>query len=218
MRESANARGIRRARQLRIRIATALGDARRAAGLSIREVARAIGVSPETILRLERGDPGACTIDLIARVAEVLGLQLAASLYPNGDPVRDRGQLALIERLRKRLGPSATLRTEVPVPIPGDLRSGDAMLAVRAEDGPAHVLIEAETHLDDVQLVERRGAAKQRDLGARRFVVLVADTLHNREVIRQHPALRERFPVGPRRCLAALARGEDPGGDGLVLL
>lgn len=195
-----------------------LGNARRAAGLSIRAVATAVGVSIDTIRRLERAEPGTCTIDLIAIVGAVAGLQLAASLHPDGDAVRDRGHLALIERLRKRLGPQARLRAEVPVPIAGDLRSGDAMQTVTAADGKAEVLFEAETHLDDIQLLERRAAAKQRDLGARRLVLLVADTRHNKDVIRQHPELHERFPIGARKALAALARGDDPGGDCMLVL
>lgn len=181
-------------------------------------VAEAVGVSVDTIRRLERAEPGACTIDLIAPVAEVVGLELAASLHPNGDPVRDRGQLALIARLRKRLGPARPLRTEVLVPIAGDLRAGDAMLDVRGADGPEDILIEAETNLGDLQQIERRAAAKQRDLGAKRLVLLVADTRHNKDVMRQHPELHERFPIGTRAALAALARGEDPGGDCLIVL
>jgi transcriptional regulator with XRE-family HTH domain len=200
------------------RLSREFADARRAAGLSMRAVAMAAGVSIDTIRRMERGEPGTCTVNLIARTAEVVGLQLAASLYPNGDPVRDRGHLALIDRLRKRLGPRARLRVEVPVPIVGDLRSGDAMLEVTAAEGPAGILFEAETHLDDLQQVERKGAAKQRDLGARRLVLLVADTRHNKEVIERHPELRERFPIGARQALAALAKGQDPGGDCLIVL
>lgn len=195
-----------------------LGNARRAAGLSIRAVATAVGVSIETVRRLERAEPGTCTIDLIAMVGAVVGLQLAASLHPDGDAVRDRGHLALIDRLRKRLGPQARLRVEVPVPIAGDRRSGDAMQTVAAAYSPADILFEAETHLDDIQLLERRAAAKQRDLGARRLVLLVADTRHNKDVIRQHPELRVRFPVDARKALAALARREDPGGDCLIVL
>ena len=68
------------------------------------------------------------TIDLVARVAEVLGLELAVSLHPNGDPVRDRGHLALLARLRARIPNAPGWRVEVPVPIVGDLRSGDAMV------------------------------------------------------------------------------------------
>lgn len=154
------------------------------------------------------------TIDLAARVAEVLGLELAASLHPNGDSVRDRGQLALLARMRARIPNAPGWRIEVPVPIAGDLRSGDAMVTVESGD----ILIEAETRLDDLQAVERKGAAKARDLGAIWFVLLVADTRHNRQVIRDHPELLERFPIGTRACLARLANGHDPGGDALVIL
>ena len=186
--------------------------------MSLREVGRRLGVSAQRVARAERGEPDALTIDLAARIAAIVGLQLAASLHPNGDPVRDRGHLALLNRFRVRLGPRVHLRTEVPVPITGDLRSGDAVVAVMASDGPAGALIEAETHLGDIQLLERKAAAKQRDLGAKRLVLLVADTRHNREVIARHPELRERFPIGARRALAALAAGDDPGGDALVVL
>jgi hypothetical protein len=31
-------------------------------------------------------------------------------------------------------------------------------------------------------------------------------------------ALRARFPVSTRACLSALARGQEPDGDGLVIL
>jgi transcriptional regulator with XRE-family HTH domain len=216
--EAAATRGAARSRHLRFRIGTELADARRAAGLSLREVGRRLGVSAQRIARAERGELGALTIDMAARMAAIVGLQLAAALHPNGDPVRDRGHLALLDRLRSRLGTSARLRTEVPVPIAGDLRSGDAMVKVHGAEGPADVLIEAETRIDDIQLVERRSAAKQRDLGAKRLVLLVADTRHNRSVLERHPELRERFPVVPRTALAALAERKDPGGDALVML
>jgi hypothetical protein len=59
---------------------------------------------------------------------------------------------------------------------------------------------------------------KKRDLGADRLILLVADTPNNRRVLELHPELHEPFPVGTRKCLAALGRGEDPGGDCLVFL
>jgi hypothetical protein len=79
-------------------------------------------------------------------------------------------------------------------------------------------VVEAETRLDDVQAIERRLRGKQRDLGAKRAILLVADTRHNRAVIAQVPDLAERFPIGTRAALHALSRGEDPGGDCLVIL
>ena len=153
------------------------------------------------------------TIDLVARVGEVVGLQLAAQLYPNGDPVRDRAHLALLERFRHRL-PGIRLKVEVPIPIAGDRRSADAI--VKFEEGQA--LTKAETRLEDLQLIKRRALAKQRNLGAKRLILLVADTRHNRDVIGRHPELRERFPIDTRACLSTLRRGEDPGGDCLVIL
>lgn len=100
------------------------------------------------------------------------------------------------------------------MPIPGDLRSADGVAATPAFDA----VVEAETRLGDVQAVERRLRAKQRDLGVPRASLLVADTRHNRQVIDQVPDVRHAFPIRDRHCLAALGRGDDPGGDCLVIL
>ena len=116
--------------------------------------------------------------------------------------------------MRPRLGNGLRWRTEVPIPIPGDLRSADAVI-----DGPALLaMVEAETRIDDVQALERRIAAKQRDLGIERVILLAADTRHNRAVAQTVPEIHVRFPIATRGCLSALGRGEDPGGDALVFL
>jgi transcriptional regulator with XRE-family HTH domain len=213
-RESIATLGARRSRQLRQRLADEIARARVASGLSVREVSRIIGVSADRIIRAERGEPGTLTIDLAARIVPVVGLLLAASLHPNGDPVRDPGQLALLSRFQRRISPTAPFRTEVPMPIAGDLRAADATI-----DLPdAMILIEAETRLTDLQATERRIWLKARDFGADRVVLLVADTPNNRRVLELHPELRERFPVSQRQCLAALARGQDSGGNAIVVL
>jgi transcriptional regulator with XRE-family HTH domain len=206
--------GARRSRLLRQRLSAELDGARVTGGVSIREVSRAVGVSPHRIERALRGEPGALTVDLAARIAPVVGLQLAASLFPNGDPVRDRAQLRLLDRFRARLHASLSWRTEVPMPIAGDLRGADGVIG----SGFGTIVVEAETRLSDPQAVERSAMLKKRDLGAERLILLIADTPNNRRVLELHPELRERFPVGTRKCLAALARGEDPGGDCLVIL
>lgn len=79
-------------------------------------------------------------------------------------------------------------------------------------------LVEAETNLGDIQLVERRASAKQRDLDATRLILLVSDTRHNRAVLRLHPELRERFPIDQRTALGRLGQGHDPAGDCLVIV
>ncbi len=100
------------------------------------------------------------------------------------------------------------------MPIPGDRRSADVLI-----DGPSvDEMVEAETRLNDLQALERRIRAKQRDLGVRRVILLVADTRHHRSVLGAHPELVERFPVSTRACLAALRDGRDPDGDAIVLL
>lgn len=213
-RESASERGARRGRQLRARTSTELDLARQRAGLSYRELARRLGVSPDTVQRALRGDAGSLTIDLAARLAAVVGLQLSLGLHPDGDPVRDRAHLALLARLHDRLGPGLGWRTEVPIPISGDHRSADAVIG----GGGFDILVEAETRLHDVQALERAIAAKQRDLGLARVVLLVADTRHNRTVIDHAEELRRRFPISTRACLAALGRAREPAGDALVIL
>jgi len=207
-------RGARRGRYLVVRTAAELLTARRAAAISQRELGRQIRVSHTKIGKAERGEPDQLTIELAARMAAALGLQLSVTLHPDGNPVRDSGHLALLERFRARLGPGLRLRTEVPIPIEGDRRSADAVV-----DGSAvTAMVEAETRIDDVQALERRLRAKQRDLGISRVILLVANTRHNRIVVANNPAIRASFPVSTRACLAAIGRGRAPDGDALVIL
>jgi transcriptional regulator with XRE-family HTH domain len=196
------------------RTAEELATARRTSGLSLREVGRRLGVGHALVARAERGDPEALTIELAARMAAVLGLELNVSVHPDGEPVRDKGHLALLGRFRSRLGPGIQWRSEVPMPIEGDRRSADAVIEADGREA----LIEAETHLADIQALERGIAGKQRDLGVARVILLVADTRHNRTVISHVSELRARFPVGTRACLSALAQDRVPTADALVVL
>lgn len=206
--------GVRRGRRQRQRAGEELRRARLLAGLSQRAVGGIIGLSHSAVGRLERGELHRVTVERIAIAATELGLDLRIGLFPSGSPVRDAAHLALIERLHKRVGPGLRWRAEVPVPLPGDLRSADVVI-----DGPSvDEMVEAETRLEDLQALERRVRIKQRDLGIRRVILLVADTRHNRSVIAAHPELRERFPITTRACLAALRDGRDPGGDAMVVL
>lgn len=214
VRERPDEIGAARGRFLRQRLSSELRSTRLSSGLSLREVSRRLGVSVGGLGRIERAADGAMTVDMLARYSAILGLELSANVYPNGDPSRDRGHLALLARFRRRLHPSLRWRTEVPIPIVGDLRSGDATVGGRDWDA----LVEAETRVGDFQLAERKATAKARDLGAVRLILLVADTRHNRTLLKLHPELAERFPITGRACLRALAAGTDPGGDAIVVL
>jgi transcriptional regulator with XRE-family HTH domain len=207
-------RGTRMGRRQRQRAGEELRRARLAAGLSQRATGAIAGVSHSAIGRLERGELQRVTVDRIAVVAAGLGLDLRIGLFPSGSPVRDVAHLALIERLRQRVARTLRWRAEVPVPLPGDLRSADVVIDGSSVDE----MVEAETRLDDLQALERRIRIKQRDLRIRRVILLISDTRHNRSVLAAHPELVERFPVTTRACLAALRDGRDPGGDAIVLL
>jgi hypothetical protein len=148
----------------------------------------------------------------------VVGLELAVRAYPAGDPIRDRAQLGLLERIRSKLHPELRWRVEVPLPLDGDLRAWDA--EVRGTVGPQwRVRFEAETNISDGQALERRLALKMRDDPAGHTVLLIADTRANRRAIsRLREGLRGLLPLDARPILSALAGGRDPGGSGIVLL
>lgn len=212
--ERARERGGRLARRERIRAGDELRSGRVAAGLSQRKLGALCGLSHTAIGRMERGEIRRISIDRLAVVAAVLGLEMRISFYPSASPVRDEAHLALIGRFRPRVSPQLGWRTEVPIPIPGDQRSADIVLD-RPPDG---AIVEAETRLNDLQALERRVGAKQRDMGVERAILLIADTRHNRSVLEHHPELRERFPVGTRAALLALRDGKLPDGDAIVIL
>jgi len=136
-------RGLRMGSTQRKRAGEELRTARLAAGLSQRAVGAIVGLSHSAIGRLERGELQRVTLDRIAVMAVALGLDLRMGLFPSGSPVRDAAHLALIERLRQRVARTLRWRTEVPVPLPGDLRSADVII-----DGPlVDAIVEAETRL-----------------------------------------------------------------------
>jgi hypothetical protein len=173
-----------------------------------------VGISHTQLRRIESGTAPHVDLDLIARIASVLGHELSVGVHPIGLLVRDKAHIELLRRFATRLHTSIRWRTEVPIPIPGDRRSADGVAAANAFDA----VVEAETRIHDIQAVVRGLRAKQRDLGAKRVILLLADTRHNRAVVNSVTELKDEFPISTRACLAALARGEDPGGDCLVIL
>jgi hypothetical protein len=79
--------------------------------------------------------------------------------------------------------------------------------------------VEFETRFVDEQAQTRRIILKLRDSGLPHVILVVAGTNRNRAALRAAgPGLRERFPLGTREVMQALAEGRYPGGSGLVVL
>jgi transcriptional regulator with XRE-family HTH domain len=189
--------------------------ARVGAGLSQEDVGEAVGASHSRISRLERGAIAHPSVELLAALCAVVGLELAIRAYPSGDPLRDRAHDALLARFRAALHPSLRLRTEQPLPIAGDLRAWDGTVV-----GPGWSLhVEAETAITDGQALTRRLLLKDRDGGRGRVILLVSDTRSNRDALHTlRPSLTAILPLGTRAVLYALRRAADPGGNGIVVL
>jgi transcriptional regulator with XRE-family HTH domain len=186
--------------------------------LSLRACAAASGTSHPQLWRFERGELERIDIPKIGAWCAVVCLDLALRAYPAGDPIRDRAQLALLDRLRARLHPSLRWRTEVPLPIEGDFRAWDAEIRGR-EPREWRVRVEGETQIADGQALERKLALKLRDDPDGHLILLIADTGANRRAIASlGPGLQALASIGPREMLAALSAGKEPAGNAIVFM
>lgn len=193
----------------------ALREARLARGLRQIDVARAIEVSHARISRVETGLLRDLAIADVARHGAAVGLRLHARFYPSCSGLRDAAQLDLLRRLRARIGGTWSWQLEAPVNVPGDMRAFDLLLT----GGGRTVAVEAITRLRDAQAQLREATRKQRDGQIPRLVILVSATPHNRTALGSAgDVLATSFPLTSRPTLAALANGEDPGQNGIVLL
>jgi transcriptional regulator with XRE-family HTH domain len=208
-------RGRRRARRSVIAIGDEFREARIQAGLTQHELADAVGISASAISRIERGESPNVAFAILVVIASVLGLDLPLRAFPNGDVVRDAGQLALLARFRVVLPAVVRHRAEVPLGIPGDQRAWDQVI-----EGNGWLLpVEAESRLRDVQALLRRLGLKCRDGGVDRVLLLVADSRHNRRVLRLFAAeFTAAFPIPERVALVALRSGQPPAGSAIVVL
>ena len=209
-------RGARLARQIRGTIGLELHEARVGAGLTQKAVGAAVGIAASEVSRIEAGRRTSVSVDRLARLSAVVGLDLSVRTYPAGPPIRDAGHVRLICRFRERISEGGwTWRPEVPVAGPGDLRAWDGQLTRPG----VTIAAEMETRLRDIQALQRRIELKRRDGAVDRVVLVVADTRTNRAAIEAAAdVLTAAYPVSARAALAALAAGRDPGGDALIVL
>lgn len=189
--------------------------ARILAGMTQRDVADRVGRSPSHVSRVEHGLIRGLTFAQLYRHASVVGLKPFLNLYPSIARPLDRAQLSLFTRFRERIGRWWSVALEVPMPIAGDLRAADAVISRPG----LRIVVEVITRLADFQAQVRSAHRKVRDLNADRLILVVAGTDTNRRALRDAgAAVDDAFPIGTKAALARLSRGEDPGGDAIVLL
>ncbi|MDP9270420.1 MAG: helix-turn-helix domain-containing protein [Chloroflexota bacterium] len=192
-----------------------LRGARIAAGKTLADAGRAIGLSASQVCRIERGLVRGVPYRRLAQFAGAVGLRLSLKSYPGGRRLLDQPQLNLLRDLLARTHPSWKWSTEVPMPIAGDLRAADA----RSSLATCSVVYELCTRLSDVQGQTRAGLLKKRDLAATCLVMVVRATHANRRALRlAGPGIEVDFPLGTRTVLKALAEGRCPEADGIVLI
>jgi transcriptional regulator with XRE-family HTH domain len=208
--------GSARARELISTVVREILTTRSSAGLSQDVVATAAGMSRSRFGRIERAEDRDVSIDELARIGAVLGLDVSVRFFPVSDPLRDSGQRAVLERFRRACHPTLQLPTEVPFPNPGDQRAWDCVAT--GFKPPIRWGVEVETRPTDEQALTRKLALKRRDGRVDRLIVVLPDTRHNRAFLRAAVGLRASFPVGGRRAMELLRAGVDPGGDAIVLI
>jgi hypothetical protein len=184
------------------------------AGISQETLGAAVGLSGSEVGRVERGEAPWLTLGHAATLLAGVGLDLWVRAYPSGVPLRDAAHLQLLAKFEARLPASVRCHREWPIPLSGDRRALDLLLTGL----PRKVGVEAVTVLDDLQALERSVNLKRRDAALERMILLVRDSLRNRQIIRSADAIRRSFPLDTRGVMAALTRGRDPAADGIVIL
>jgi hypothetical protein len=204
----------RRWQRQQLDLGNELRTGRHIRNLTLRQLAASIGVSASQVCRRELGH-ARLSGEALAVHAAAVGLRMSIKLWPVGGGIRDAAQARYIAAFVARVGRAWNVGLEAPVPIAGDLRAADVLLAA----GSLRIAVEVVTRLVDVQAQIRAAQLKARDLGATRLVIVVAGTRANRAALADtRRTLAGAFDLDTRRVMADLAAGRDPGRDAIVAL
>lgn len=189
-------------------------NSRVSSGRTQRELSRQLGISRVSYWRAERNGGLDLTAVELGRIAAANGLRLHIRVYPGPYRLRDTPQIQLIGRFLPGLDGQFTIRTEVGVGPPGDLRAFD--LTLTCPEGTAAV--DAFARFSDFQAQVRPSMAKHVDGGFDRLIILVAATHANRAALAEaRQLIREAFPCDTRTAMRALRAGRLPPADAIVL-
>jgi hypothetical protein len=172
-------------------------------------------MSVAELSRIERSKSPMVPYLTLARCASVVGLDLSSRLFPGATALRDAGHAVLLGDFRAAIHRSIRWAAEVPLPIPGDLRAWDALVA---RDSWRYG-VEAETGPRDAQALNRRLQLKARDGEVDGLLLVLRDSKTNRAFVREAMVeLSPTFPQSGARSLEPLRAGVDPGGSAIVFI
>ncbi|HUG14135.1 MAG TPA: helix-turn-helix transcriptional regulator [Thermomicrobiales bacterium] len=216
--EHLRSRGHRRGMKILADFGDAIKDARLSAGLSFEEVGRRAGMSADKVWRAQHARLLTLSFVDAAQIAAVLGLDLVAATYPSGIAVRDAGQAKRVRTLIESVGRPLRYRADAVLPRgpdgKPDYRAWDLVLYGHGE----RTQVEVVAHLRDMQEQLRKHNLKRRDDPAAHFLLVLADTRHNRTVLREYGDLFSDLPrLRTANVLRALRQGEHPP-TGLIFL
>jgi transcriptional regulator with XRE-family HTH domain len=215
--ERLRSRGKKRGRRILGDLAHELREARVRAGISQAEVGRRLGMSGDKIWQIENEKLPSLSISDACELAAVLGLDLSARTYPNGAKIRDAGQATRLAKFLSHVGAPLSAETEVALPKLDDapeLRAWDA--AIKGLDERTGV--EFESRLTDIQAMLRHHNAKRRDDPVDHFLLVVANTRHNRSVLAELGDVIGDLPrLRTANVIATLRNGAHPP-TGFILL
>ena len=187
-------------------------------GLTLTTVASRANVAPDTVRRVEAGDPGV-QVDTLCAVGAAVGVDIVVRGYRGRSPtLRDTGQLRLAEMLCAIASDAWHPRLELGAGDHGEAADVGFFGSVEILDA------EIERLLLDFQAQYRRNKLKCDWLAGQHqrpvhLVLVVEDTARNRAAVSQHADfIRAVLPAGSREVLHALRTGEPLGKDGLLWL
>jgi transcriptional regulator with XRE-family HTH domain len=211
-------RGRRRGREQLARALHELREARDLAGVSQRTLAGELRLAQSTVWRMENALDDVGVVRL-AEIASVLGLQLAVSLYPVGDAVRDQGQLALGSRFDALLSSRWRGTDETLLPGAGEQRAWDKLLRLVGSSPPYLVGVDLETRIRDIQALVRRTRGRERDGRVDAILIVVSNSAVNRRLAGElRRALGDGYLNQSREIARALRAGQRLPGGGVLLL
>ncbi|MES2209547.1 MAG: helix-turn-helix transcriptional regulator [Chloroflexota bacterium] len=192
------------------------------AGVTRSALARASGVDPGYLWRIEAGTERP-SLEIYARLAASLGADLSARLYPNSGPViRDRHQAAILEALLAMVHPRWR-----PYPEMAVRRPSRGWIDVGLHDARSGILVATEIQSELRRLEQLLRWASEKAASAASWdgwvhlggtptvsqLLVVRATRSNRAVAREfRRTLTAAFPAHPDDALSALTGPESwPG-------